>query len=274
MRLTCPNCGAQYEVPSEVIPPEGRDVQCSACGDTWFQAHRDRMVQDDPAMDDPADTAPEPDPGSEPVDPVPEAGPVDAAEPPPATAPRPRGLDPEIAGILKEEARREAELRARDTGGGLESQPELGLDDMQDEATRRAQEARDRMARLRGADDVAPPQADARPDPEAEPTAGSRRDLLPDIDEINSTLRNSGSKTNGRTDIGPASEAGPRRKSGFARGFTVAMILGLVLFLLYGNAAKLAESVPQAEPALSAYVGTVDKGRIWLDGLLGDMVPR
>ncbi len=39
MRLTCPNCGAQYEVPDEVIPDEGRDVQCSNCGDTWYQAH-------------------------------------------------------------------------------------------------------------------------------------------------------------------------------------------------------------------------------------------
>ncbi|MEL7204552.1 MAG: zinc-ribbon domain-containing protein, partial [Pseudomonadota bacterium] len=36
MKLTCPNCAAQYEVPDEVIPETGRDVQCSACGDTWF----------------------------------------------------------------------------------------------------------------------------------------------------------------------------------------------------------------------------------------------
>ena len=41
MRLTCPNCGAQYEVPAEVIPESGRDVQCSNCGDTWFQTHPD-----------------------------------------------------------------------------------------------------------------------------------------------------------------------------------------------------------------------------------------
>ncbi len=41
MRLTCPNCGAQYQVPDEVIPPEGRDVQCSNCGNTWFQASPD-----------------------------------------------------------------------------------------------------------------------------------------------------------------------------------------------------------------------------------------
>ncbi|HHB81612.1 MAG TPA: thioredoxin, partial [Aliiroseovarius sp.] len=37
MRLVCPNCGAQYEVDSRVIPENGRDVQCSNCGHTWFQ---------------------------------------------------------------------------------------------------------------------------------------------------------------------------------------------------------------------------------------------
>ena len=37
MRLTCPNCDAQYEIEASLIPPTGRDVQCSNCGKTWFQ---------------------------------------------------------------------------------------------------------------------------------------------------------------------------------------------------------------------------------------------
>lgn len=37
MRLSCPGCGAQYEVEGAAIPGEGREVQCSACGHTWFQ---------------------------------------------------------------------------------------------------------------------------------------------------------------------------------------------------------------------------------------------
>lgn len=37
MRLTCPNCNAQYEVDASVIPDAGRDVQCSSCGHSWFQ---------------------------------------------------------------------------------------------------------------------------------------------------------------------------------------------------------------------------------------------
>lgn len=38
MRLICPNCGAQYEIADTVIPPEGREVECSNCTHIWFQA--------------------------------------------------------------------------------------------------------------------------------------------------------------------------------------------------------------------------------------------
>ncbi|MCB1313137.1 MAG: zinc-ribbon domain-containing protein, partial [Sedimentitalea sp.] len=41
MRLTCPNCEARYEIPDEVIPLDGRDVECSNCGRIWFQTHAD-----------------------------------------------------------------------------------------------------------------------------------------------------------------------------------------------------------------------------------------
>ncbi|MEP5090684.1 MAG: zinc-ribbon domain-containing protein, partial [Paracoccaceae bacterium] len=74
MRLICPNCDAQYEVPSEVIPEDGRDVQCSNCGDTWFQAHPDLETTEtdqaeSPAPDQTAEPEPEPATDTEP-DPV------------------------------------------------------------------------------------------------------------------------------------------------------------------------------------------------------------
>ena len=34
--IKCPNCNAQYEVPNDIIPATGRDVQCSNCSKTWF----------------------------------------------------------------------------------------------------------------------------------------------------------------------------------------------------------------------------------------------
>ena len=36
MRLTCPNCGAEYEVPEGLVPPGGKHVQCSDCHTRWF----------------------------------------------------------------------------------------------------------------------------------------------------------------------------------------------------------------------------------------------
>ncbi len=41
MRLVCPKCHALYEVDDSAIPPDGRDVQCSNCGHTWFQSPSD-----------------------------------------------------------------------------------------------------------------------------------------------------------------------------------------------------------------------------------------
>ena len=37
MRLICPTCAAQYEIADDAIPPEGREVECSACGTGWRQ---------------------------------------------------------------------------------------------------------------------------------------------------------------------------------------------------------------------------------------------
>ncbi|MEN9012433.1 MAG: zinc-ribbon domain-containing protein, partial [Yoonia sp.] len=54
MRLICPNCGAQYEVADDVIPLDGRDVQCSNCGHTWFENRGDSNA-DDEFHDDPVD---------------------------------------------------------------------------------------------------------------------------------------------------------------------------------------------------------------------------
>ncbi|MFI0396617.1 zinc-ribbon domain-containing protein [Paracoccus sp. p1-h21] len=37
MRLICPECGAQYEIAADMVPAEGREVECSACGHVWHQ---------------------------------------------------------------------------------------------------------------------------------------------------------------------------------------------------------------------------------------------
>ncbi|WP_299648730.1 zinc-ribbon domain-containing protein [uncultured Tateyamaria sp.] len=252
MRLICPNCDAQYEVVDDVIPSEGRDVQCSNCGQTWFQHHPDHAPAEPEEDEAPADLAP------------PDDTPAEDEERAEAPEPQRRELDPSVADILRQEAEIEAQARATDTEG-LESQPDLGLDTAETEADRRAREARERMARMRGEETDAPEQVS-----EAVATAaaiGSRRDLLPDIEEINSTLRSTGDRQGAPAADAAAdpAELAPR-KSGFRRGFMLMVLLALILGAIYVFAPAIAQSVPQADPFLSAYVAQVDSARVWLDG--------
>ncbi|TNJ47655.1 zinc-ribbon domain-containing protein [Phaeobacter sp. B1627] len=309
MRLICPNCGAQYEVPEDVIPDEGRDVQCSNCGDTWFQSSARMLAQqalatpEAPAGDE-GEAAPPPhaepplphgaeemssaasfvvaeetvsagpdhvedeDISAEPAPDVPEEPEAeapeekDAADEAPsavetaANEPVKRRLDPDVSKVLREEAMREAALRSGREG--LETQTEMGLDAPSDtESTRRARQAQDRMARMRGETLAAQPDGLHTP-PSVEP--GSRRGLLPDIEDINPGLA-----VGERNATRQASETKRPRKSSFSRGLLLMVVLMVAAILIYTHAPDIAERVPQADPYISAYVAWVDHGRIWLD---------
>lgn len=276
MRITCPNCDAHYEVPENVIPDNGRDVQCSNCGSTWFQAKPEPVVvapapDDTPAAEDPApkaesedlqDKADEPQAES----PTPEAAeePEDAPavpEPPAPDASRPpRSIDPAVAGILREEAEFEARARASEAPAALESQTEMPLDQMPENAAQaRSAAARARIARLKGEGTEAPTS-----------DVGSRRDLLPDIDEINSTLR----AGEASAVIVAGAEATERKGGGFVRGFTLVVIVAVVFLLAYMNAESLADALPAMRPTLESYVQTVDQARVWLSNTVNGFAPQ
>lgn len=255
MRLTCPNCGAQYEVPDAVIPASGRDVQCSNCGNTWFQHHRDH--------------APPEEPSSEPVDiPEPEA---DREAPPPAAATQ-RRINPEVADILREEAERERAARAAEAGARLETQPDLGLEESGPAQDERGRQLRARLERLRGEatekDDAPapPPTGRARPEhAQAGIDPPSRRNLFPDIDEINSSL--SANEDNGAGISPPMlpEETGPQpRASGFRTGFRLAVITCVLALIVYVMAPRIAVLLPESEGALAQYVAAVDALRAQL----------
>lgn len=265
MRLTCPNCSAQYEVPDEVIPEGGRDVQCSNCEQTWFQAKHpqeppvaaektpepepeiqvEQPKADEPDQDpqdvasDPAADLPDPgsnDPEVEAPEPKMDEAEADAPEKVTATG----NVDPDVASILKEEAAREAELRAKE-GTGLESQPDLALD--------------------------APAEPKVQPKrPGATETAedAGQKDDLPDVEAINSGLME-----NQASDSTEAAVTAARKSGGFMRGFALIIIIGVILFLLYGNATKISEAVPQAEPAMQSLVSMIDQARFWLEAQSG-----
>ena len=277
IRLICPNCGAQYEVPAEVVPDEGRDVQCSNCAHTWFQRHPDHDPDLAEDLNQPVpDTAWEPE--EPPAAPPPPSVEEPATETPP---PAPRGIDPEMAELFREEREYEANQRVADA---LESQPDLGLQEpSEDEQARHSREARERMARMRGegpAAAPAPPPPVAAPEPEPETdresavaqaaaaaAAGSRRDLLPDVEEINQTLRSSSEPRvidTAPKQVLPPDE--PKKKGGFSRGFLTMVFLAAIAVGVYVMAPKISEQLPQAKPYLDGYVTQVDGLRVWLDG--------
>ena len=37
MRITCPNCTAHFEIPSELLGRKGRSLKCASCGHSWYQ---------------------------------------------------------------------------------------------------------------------------------------------------------------------------------------------------------------------------------------------
>lgn len=273
MRLICPNCGAQYEVDASVIPDIGRDVQCSNCGHTWFQRPTEsRTIRPAPAEEETAreeDAAAPPEgedaaaaPAEAPPEPEPEAKPEAEAEPdeaaaPPRPKPEPRPLDKDVAGILREEAEREAAARAAEAAAGLETQAELGLSETPEDSS-----ARERLARMRGADQESTAATD---------TATSRRDLLPDIEELNSTLTASPEGEEDKEGI-IAQEA--RRRSGFRLGFSLTVLLLAALTLIYVYAPQIAEALPQTTAFLDSYVNWVNGLRLALDGWLQRAVEK
>ena len=236
MRLTCPNCGAQYAVDPAVIPAEGRDVQCSSCGYTWFQLHPDAEVAplEEPLLEE--------------------------------ALPR-RAPDPEALNILREEADRERAARAA-ARAPLESQTELEIP--LPAAT--APEPGDPVA----VPAAAPPPEAATPararsggigaltDDERAHRAAPRRKVLPDIEEINSTLSADGS---GRAQVAVTARQA-REAQGRRLGFGLAVGLFAALALLYVQGPRVAGAVPAFAPALDAYVAAIDDARRWLDGAL------
>ncbi|WP_370303918.1 zinc-ribbon domain-containing protein [Pseudooceanicola sp.] len=272
MRITCPNCGAQYEVPDDVIPDEGRDVQCSNCGDTWFQTRSEQYSLDElPEDDSDADVA---------ADSLAEAEAEDSPDPAeaeveatgvPAKETGKRGIDPAVANILQEEAQHEARLRAAESST-LESQGDLGLESLPpDGASQRAREARERMDRLRGHPD--PAAAETAADTPAEEMPRSRSRLLPDVEEVSSSLRPD--ETEMTAETAPEIEVDePARRGGFARGFGFVVLIVVVLIVVYANEGTIVSAVPTLEPGVSAYTDQVDKLRIWLDARLSGFIPE
>lgn len=326
MRITCPNCNAQYEVGDDMIPSEGRDVQCSNCGTTWFQEGRPRAAtavearavrrpgRKEPKVDETAQDAATEASGDDTPDDQTEVAPVF-----PSRHRRPT-IDDETLDVLRKEREREDSLRTdtRASAPVASDEPAAEPDPREQAAAERARmAAAATLARARDADvapsleddfddenfddendpDPAPPPPedddvsnaiaatlrdasatedeaeDETPFPVARSGAvpseakSARRELLPDIEEINSSLRpderaaEAEAEANGGVDDSPAEM---RRSSGFRIGFLVIAASIAIAVGVYVFAGPIAEMVPQAGAALARYVAWVDAQRIAL----------
>lgn len=265
MRLTCPNCAAQYEIDASLLPEDGREVQCSACGHIWFQESRtalQRPVASEPVPAAAPATAPQADaprPDTVPSSQTPDVGPddqlhdtpldeIDAAQPSVARQPAPKPVDKNVLGILRDEAAFEAEQRARDANR-LESQPELGL--------------------LGAAPWPKSADSSASTETIAQDEAGHSKAAFPDIEDISSTLEPIGAarKSASADTFLPATPEAKKRS--FLGGLLIPVAIALILVALYIAAAALAEAVPALAPVLYAYVAFVDTAREAVAGLVG-----
>ncbi|MES2145593.1 MAG: zinc-ribbon domain-containing protein [Pseudomonadota bacterium] len=308
MRLICPNCGAQYEVADDAIPPSGRDVQCSNCGHAWFQHpalnemdEAEVVASGTPSSDPeptpepqpqpaetPAPAEPSPAPAADATQALPEADPESSSEPAPAIAPAPtetavaaalgatpqpaqRSIDDSLLAVLREEAEREVAQRRAEAARGIETQSELGIDAAMAavprppppaEAPRRGASKQDFSYLSSDADlDTTLPEASVRP--------AARRDLLPDVEVISSTLRSSSAASD---DDNPMPDLPPiRRSGGFRSGFLLSVLLAVIVVVAYVMAPGLAEQFPAAKGALDAYVAAIDALRLWVGTMVASL---
>ncbi|MBL4918337.1 zinc-ribbon domain-containing protein [Szabonella alba] len=224
------------------------------------QMHTDPPAAPDPDAADPDAAAPDDGPDA----PLTATGPATPMPGPETAQPR-RSLDENLLAVLKEEAEREAAARRAEQQRPIETQTDLGL-----EETGSSTALRNRLARLRAPEPELEPQPEDRTDPEAEITArpGARRDLLPDIEEINSTLRASSETRPGVDPLPRQDTTAARGGSGFRSGFFLMVFLAVLAASAYVAAPRIVEQFPAAQDMMTRYVNGVNHLRAGLDGLL------
>lgn len=262
MRITCPNCLAQYEIDGGLLPPEGREVQCSACDTIWFQPAPSRKgaKPEKIALSEPAPTPnlpPTPDVTEAPSAAAPVIEAEESADPEPAPAPldtprpRARALDPAISEVLRQEAEFEATQRKRDADP-VEMQPDLGLLGGSPWPAFRDPDGSD---------------GDLPDGLRADTSAAASQDStanFPDIDDVSATLDpiNARRQTDGSGYDLPLTPQD--RQRGFLQGFIVPVALGGLVVGLYLAAPLLSMLIPPAAPLLSGFTTAIDTGRMAL----------
>ena len=50
MIIKCINCDKKFNVNSELIPDQGRTIQCGSCNHIWFFQKKDQLILDNPVI--------------------------------------------------------------------------------------------------------------------------------------------------------------------------------------------------------------------------------
>lgn len=242
MRLTCPNCAAEYEIADDLVPAEGRDVECSNCGQVWFQ---------------PSEQA-----GA--------AAPFDPSARPALN----RQLNESMLSVLREEAARELGARAAErqskpaaTDAVEKAVPAENIADQGDAASPYDIQLTDWPATTITDDTntVAGPPSAPPPPSEAAPM------VLPDAQVMAATLTAAAPAQPSANVPVPAAtqmpvlvaaEPAPSRKS-YWNGFNLAVLIAALIVAAYIAAPHVAGDGPVGQQIL-AWREAADQGRAWL----------
>jgi predicted Zn finger-like uncharacterized protein len=238
MRLVCPTCDAEYEIARTAIPRSGREVECSNCGHSWFQAFADLTIDEgladgshgegglaDEAVDDEAHAV----------------GDEDGSASPTPDLTRP--LDDAVLDVLRQEAEREVKARLAETDRlSGEPQTEIALPPLRSGV--------EPLRASRTGQDLPPQGASSRP----------RRDLLPAIEEVTAALQD------GPLSDAPLSEPqlpATAHPSALLRIFLLLVLAAVILLALYVFAPLIAQNLPDLAQTSAEYVAAVDRALLW-----------
>ncbi|MFD1882956.1 zinc-ribbon domain-containing protein [Paracoccus pacificus] len=257
MRLTCPRCGANYQIADDLIPAEGREVECSACGNVWQQPGRREATSGTLLLPDPAPLLSRP-------------------------------LSESILSVLREEAAREIDARNAErkaAGRDGEVREAAATDDLRrgqgaqvsgpdpdiwlrDTGVRPSGRQRDTAAYDDAAAQIGPTRSLPEKTP-AMPAPTPVREAAPAVSPAPVVAPAQAVAVAGAAETSPAAQPpvamtpGGARGSGYGRGFGLAV--GVSLLLIGGYfALPFADASTPAGARAHALRIQIDEGRLWL----------
>jgi predicted Zn finger-like uncharacterized protein len=250
MRLTCPNCGAEYDVPEGLIPPAGKHVQCTACHTRWFMRGQAREeLSEDQILRKLETRTTRPIAGTPGATPIPFPG-MTAATPEPLAEP-----EPETPAEPPEE-----------TAPFDWQSPDGVLDDTAAESEPEDAAAAGPMSLRPAAPPPVVPEAPARA-PGSAPEVSAEAARVPQEHAVPRIGLREAPRAPQRISIADSPAARPvpsRARRRFLPGFILVLLIAGLAFEVYVWRDPLAAQMPAAAPAITGYADAVDAAREWL----------